>query len=135
MMEFSFPVWVYIEDTDAGGIVYYVKYLKYMERARTELMRTLGYDKPAVFDSELMFVVHSLSIQYLRSAMLDDQLQATARIINARRTSFVVEQWVLRGEEVLCQGTVKVACVDRHNQRPQGMPTDMLNALRKQVEN
>jgi len=134
MMEFRLPVRGYIEDTDAGGIVYYVNYLKYMERARTELMRSLGYDKPAVFDHQLMFVVHSLSIQYLKPASLDDQLQATALISNARRSYFEVEQRVLRNDDVLCQGSVKVACVDQNSQRPRAMPTDMLTSIRKHIE-
>ena len=76
--EFSLPLRVYIEDTDAGGIVYYVNYLKYFERARTEFMRELGYGKPAFPLEGLMFVVSEAQIKYRSPAHLDDQLVATA---------------------------------------------------------
>ena len=78
--EFSHKLRVYIEDTDAGGIVYYVNYLKFMERARTEFMRTLGYRKSAIFDSGLMFVVRDMAVNYRLPARLDDELEATARM-------------------------------------------------------
>src|SRR5690554_2326841 len=95
--EFQLPVRVYVEDTDAGGIVYYVNYLKYLERARTEWFRHHGFEKAAVFRDNLMFVVHSLSINYHRPARLDDLLTATARVLQAGRTFFIMEQRVLRG--------------------------------------
>jgi 4-hydroxybenzoyl-CoA thioesterase/acyl-CoA thioester hydrolase len=97
--EYCLPIRVYVEDTDAGGIVYYANYLKYIERARTELIRTLGYDKPALFDG-LQFVVHSVNIQYRQPAVLDDQIVATAKLIQVSRTSFTIAQRVLRGNEV-----------------------------------
>jgi len=68
MIEFSYPVRVYIEDTDAGGIVYYVNYLKYMERCRTELLRSLGYGKTAILEGGLLLVVKSAHIDYVNSA-------------------------------------------------------------------
>ena len=68
MHPFSIPLRVYIEDTDAGGIVYYVNYLKYMERSRTEFLRSLGYDKPAILDGGLLLVVHAAQINYRRPA-------------------------------------------------------------------
>ena len=77
-MNFAVTVRVYIEDTDAGGIVYYVNYLKFMERARTEFMRSLGYGKTAIFSDDKMFVVHSANVQYLGAARLDDELSVTA---------------------------------------------------------
>ncbi|MDG2037717.1 MAG: YbgC/FadM family acyl-CoA thioesterase, partial [Luminiphilus sp.] len=78
--EFSLPIRVYIEDTDAGGIVYYVNYLKYLERSRTELMRTFGLEGAAISDTGWMFVVSDLSLTYRQPARLDDQVEATARI-------------------------------------------------------
>ena len=76
--EFSLDLRVYIEDTDAGGIVYYVNYLKFMERARTEFMRSLGFGKMYIFNHDLMFVVREVKVQYLRPATLDDELVVTA---------------------------------------------------------
>lgn len=127
--EFSIPVRVYIEDTDAGGIVYYVNYLKFMERARTEFMRKLGYGKTAIFDDEAMFVVHSSNINHLDSAVLDDELEVTARPIKAGRTYIVFEQLVRRGSDVLCRADIKIACVHRRLRQPQAMPANMYDHI------
>ena len=134
MSEFCLDVRVYVKDTDVGGIVYYANYLKYMERARTEMMRSLGYDKPALFEG-LMFVVHSVELKYLAPALLDDELQATARLIKVGRSSFVVEQQVRRGDEVLVTGTVKAACLASDSKKPVAVPADMLAVLRAAVSN
>lgn len=128
--EFSQPIRVYIEDTDAGGIVYYVNYLKFMERARTELMRTLGFGKDYIFNHDLMFVVSEVGVQYLRPAVLDDELTATARIEQLRGASMVMQQRVLRAEEVLAQGSVTIACVDRAGVKPRRIPREMADKLR-----
>jgi len=128
--EFSQPIRVYIEDTDAGGIVYYVNYLKFMERARTEMMRTLGFGKDYIFNHDLMFVVSEVGVQYLRPAVLDDELTATARIEQLRGASMVMQQRVLRGEEVLAQGSVTIACVDRAGVKPRRIPREMADKLR-----
>lgn len=126
MAEFHLPVRVYIEDTDAGGIVYYVNYLKFMERARTEWFRNRGYDKPALFGDDLMFVVHSVNIEYRRAARLDDSLTATARVLKAGRTFLLMEQKVIRGEELLCSAEVKIACVTRGAMKPAAIPRQVL---------
>lgn len=129
MREFSLPLRVYIEDTDAGGIVYYVNYLKFMERSRTELLRTLGYDKPAILDDNLLLVVHSANITYKRSARLDDQLQVTAAVKKLARSYVVFQQCVLRNDELLCEGEIKVACVSQQQMRPQAMPQALFEAI------
>ena len=128
--EFSFGLRVYIEDTDAGGIVYYVNYLKFMERARTEFMRALGFGKEYIFNHDLMFVVRDVQVQYLRPASLDDKLLATALILELRGASMVMRQRVQRGDEVLAQGEVTIACVDRAGLKPRRMPADMVDRLR-----
>ncbi|MGD8174526.1 tol-pal system-associated acyl-CoA thioesterase [Marinimicrobium sp. ARAG 43.8] len=123
--EFSLPVRVYIEDTDAGGIVYYVNYLKFMERCRTELLRQLGYDKPAILDDGLLLVVHRAEVQYHRAARLDDSLLVTARIEKLARTNVLFHQTVWRGNERLCDGLIRIACVCGDSMRPRALPTDM----------
>lgn len=128
--EFSMPVRVYIEDTDAGGIVYYVNYLKFMERARTEFMRKCGYGKTAIFDDNAMFVVSSSNVRYHGSAVLDDELVVTAKPIKIGRASIVFEQMVKREGKVLCSAEVKIACVSRQGGAPQAMPESMYSALR-----
>ena len=121
---------VYIEDTDAGGIVYYVNYLKFMERARTELMRSLGFGKNYIFNHELMFVVTDVAVHYARPATLDDELRVTARLGRLRGASMVMQQRVLRGAEVLAEGEVTIACVDRAGVKPRRLPADMVATLR-----
>jgi 4-hydroxybenzoyl-CoA thioesterase len=133
---FSLPVRVYIEDTDAGNIVYYVNYLKFMERSRTEFMRALGYDKTAIFSGNKMFVVHSANVKYLGAARLDDELHVTAKPVKVARSNIVFEQNVYRrdailGEELLCSGEVRIACVDRASTRPCAMPDDMYDRVFK----
>ncbi|MFT7130997.1 MAG: tol-pal system-associated acyl-CoA thioesterase [Gammaproteobacteria bacterium] len=144
MREFNWPIRVYIEDTDAGGIVYYVNYLKYMERARTEFFRSFGDAKDEVFGGKLMFVVQSLNSQYLKPAKLDDTLIATVRVITYGKASVVMEQNVYRlihdplqapfnekqaSRELLCRGEVKIACVDRQTIKPKRMPAEILTKL------
>ena len=130
MTEFSIPVRVYIEDTDAGGIVYYVNYLKYMERSRTEFMRQLGYGKTAIFDDDAMFVVASTLVNYLGSAVLDDELSVTATVKKAGRASILFEQLVRRENQLLCQAEVKIACVSRATRSPQAMPDAMFDKVK-----
>ena len=128
--EFSLPIRVYIEDTDAGGIVYYVNYLKFMERSRTEYMRAQGFDKNFIFNSDLMFVVRDVSVQYLQPAVLDDELLATTRISQISGATMTLEQSVLRGPDVLAQGEVKIACVETSGLKPRRIPKEMVAQLR-----
>lgn len=142
--EFRWPLRVYIEDTDAGGIVYYVNYLKFMERARTEYFRSFGYGKnvferaeegaagvgqPKIFTEDFMFVVHSVAARYRRPARLDDELIATARVIERGAAQLRFEQRILRGDELLCGGEVGVACVDRRSMKPRRIPDELLAHL------
>ena len=128
--EFSLPIRVYIEDTDAGGIVYYVNYLKYLERARTELMRTFGLERAAVSDAGWNFVVSDVSLSYKEPARLDDQLHATAVISAVGGATVDFRQTVRRDDTVLVAGDIQIACVDRGT----GRPTRLDAALRKQIE-
>ena len=120
--EFHIPLRVYIEDTDAGGIVYYVNYLKYFERARTEHMRALGFGKQALLGQDIMFVVHSLNVDYRRSAELDDELEVFARVTQCGRASLLFRQGVLRNGEEICGGEISVACVDPQTRKPRALP-------------
>ena len=128
--EFLLPVRVYIEDTDAGGIVYYVNYLKYFERCRTELMRALGTERAAISESGWMFVVSKLEVSYRQPAQLDDELQATASITAVGGATIGFFQSVRRGETVLVEGDVQIACVDCDTGRPRRLP----HLLRRQAD-
>ncbi|MBL6821959.1 MAG: tol-pal system-associated acyl-CoA thioesterase [Luminiphilus sp.] len=116
--EFSLPIRVYIEDTDAGGIVYYVNYLKYLERARTELMRALGWERAAISDQGWMFVVSDLAVTYRQPARLDEQLDATALIQRVGGATIDFFQSVRRGDTVLVEGNIQIACIDEERGRP-----------------
>lgn len=109
---FHVPVRVYIEDTDAGGIVYYVNYLKYFERARTEWLRNLGFGKGAMIEEGLLFVVKSAQVDYNRPARLDDELMVGVEVLKMARTYILFRQSIKRGDELLCRSEIKVACVD-----------------------
>jgi 4-hydroxybenzoyl-CoA thioesterase len=130
LSEFCWQVRVYMEDTDAGGIVYHGNYLKYMERARTECMRALGFDKQFIFEQESMFVVHSLAIDYKLPAQLDQELKVEAHIMQLRRTSIIFRQNIYAGDKPLCMAKVSIACVGKNTLRPMAMPDVMYQALK-----
>ncbi|MBT5577618.1 MAG: tol-pal system-associated acyl-CoA thioesterase [Porticoccaceae bacterium] len=132
-LRFELPIRVYVEDTDAGGIVFYANYLKFMERARTEYMRGLGFNKPALFDG-LQFVVHEVSLKYYSPALLDDQLRVTAEPVDASRVTFEMVQQVFCGDKLLVKGRIKLACIDALSKRPKGMPKAMVTTLKSQLD-
>ncbi|MDO8861679.1 tol-pal system-associated acyl-CoA thioesterase [Haliea sp. E1-2-M8] len=129
-VEFSIKLRVYIEDTDAGGIVYYVNYLKFMERARTEFMRSLGFGKDYIFNHDLMFVVRDVVVRYQAPALLDDELEAGLTLADVGGASLVMRQAIRRGGQELASAEVTIACVDRAGLRPRRLPRDMLDTLR-----
>ena len=132
-MEFSFTVRIYIEDTDPGGIVYYVNYLKFMERARTEFMRSLGFDRSATFNSASMFVVRDLAIRYLSPAFLDDEIRVTVAVANVKGASIGMRQNIFRGENELVDVSLSLVWVDRENLMPCRLNKEMRLALRSEI--
>jgi 4-hydroxybenzoyl-CoA thioesterase len=118
---------VYYEDTDAGGIVYYVNYLKFMERARTERLRELGFAQSTLAGEGLLFVVHSSEARYHAPARLDDELWVSADLAELNRASVRFVQQVRRATDnaLLCQGQFTVACVDADNLKPRAIPQSM----------
>lgn len=132
-MEFSFTVRIYIEDTDPGGIVYYVNYLKFMERARTEFMRSLGFDRSATFNSASMFVVRDLAIRYLSPAFLDDEIRVTVAVTNVKGASIGMRQNIFRGEIELVDASLSLVWVDRDNLMPSRLSKEMRLALRSEI--
>ncbi|MEF8833531.1 MAG: tol-pal system-associated acyl-CoA thioesterase [Halofilum sp. (in: g-proteobacteria)] len=123
---FRLPVRVYYEDTDAGGVVYYANYLKYLERARTEWLRAAGWGQTALAgDRGLLFAVRSIELDYHAPARLDDALEIEARIAALGRARIDFAQRVLRDGEPLCTGGVRVACLDAGTFRPRALPDDM----------
>lgn len=131
---FQWPVRVYYEDTDAQGVVYYANYFRFMERARTEWLRSLGVDMVALMDDERrIFVVAEVQVRFAAPARLSDQLIVTARLANLTRVSFDIEQNIYRGSlegELLINGTVKAAYLDADTMRPKRIPTSLFGEQR-----
>ena len=124
---FILPVRVYYEDTDAAGMVYYANYLKFMERARTEWLRQLGFQQSRMVEEQgVAFVARSAAVEYLKPARLDDLLSVDTRIESVGRAQVVFDQRVLRGAEILATGMMRIACVDPARGRPCAMPLDLL---------
>lgn len=132
MSEFRWPVRIYVEDTDAGGIVFYANYLKYFERARTEWVRSRGVALRGQLEEGIAFVVHSLNIRYLQPAFLDDELEISADLLSATRTAMTFRQQAFRREDgaTLVSGEVKVACVQLPSGRPRRIPEDLDKVLK-----
>ena len=129
-MAFVWPVRVYWEDTDAGGVVYYANYLKFMERARSEWLRAFGFEQDALRDEAgVVFVVRRVEIDYLAPARFNDALDVTVRLHEAGRASIVVRQELLRGESRLAKAEVTLACVDAVRFKPVKIPSPLLQAL------
>jgi len=130
---FQWGVRVYYEDTDSGGVVYYANYLRFMERARTEWMRSLGFEQDRLLAEQgLLFAVRSARIDYLRPARFNDRLDVTVDIRRCGRASLTLEQAVLRHAEAaspLCTGTIRVACIEAKTFRPQPIPDSILKEI------
>ena len=127
--EFTLPVRIYWEDTDAGGIVYHANYLRYMERARGEMLRDLGYEQHRMqAEGEPVIVVADASLKFHRPAKLDDLLPVRTRIKLMRSASVVFEQKIFRGETLLVTGEIRCAAVDMTRGIPVVIP-ETLRAL------
>jgi acyl-CoA thioester hydrolase len=138
-MAFEFPVRIYWEDTDAGGIVFYANYLKFFERARTEWLRSLGISQRALREATGgIFVVSETTLKYHRPARLDDELIVTAQLTDAGRASITIVQQALAKNErtlagdtlILCEGTIRIGWVDAATLKPARMPQHVLEAMK-----
>ncbi|MGQ0383619.1 MAG: tol-pal system-associated acyl-CoA thioesterase [Gammaproteobacteria bacterium] len=126
MAPFHFPVRVYWEDTDAGGVVYYASYLRFLERARSEWLRALGVDQARMLREErLQFVVVEAHVRYHKAARYDDMLSVSVRLEQKRGASVILAQEIRRGApggELLISGTIRAACIDSDGLRPRPLP-------------
>ena len=125
---FSWPVRVYFQDTDAGGVVYHASYVNFMERARTEWLRSFGYSNAGLMQElGVMFVVRSIRLDYLKPALLDDMLHVSAQIKDLGRSRVTLVQRVLRGDELLTEGEVHLVCVQCATFKPTAVPDVLRN--------
>ena len=129
-MAFSWPVRVYWEDTDAGGVVYYANYLKFMERGRSEWLRALGFEQDVLRDAQgVVFVVRRVEVDYLAPARFNDALAVSVELNRIGGASLTVEQTVARGVTPLVAARVTLACVDAALFKPVKIPASILSAL------
>jgi acyl-CoA thioester hydrolase len=128
--QFSWPARVYWEDTDGGGVVYYANYLRFLERARTEWLRSLGFVQTELArDPGILFVVASMNIEYRRPAKLDDSLTIVSTCEQERAACLRFDQRILRDSELLVTASCRVACLDAATFRPKRLPAAIVEAM------
>ncbi|MBE9515859.1 MAG: tol-pal system-associated acyl-CoA thioesterase [Proteobacteria bacterium] len=129
---FSIPIRIYYEDTDAGGIVYYANYLRYMERARTEFLRSYGFEQDVLREADgVLFAVRRAEVDYLRPARFNDELKVTAEIKRLGGASINFYQEVSLGDELLCKGNIRIACINDESMMPMPVPKIVVASLQK----
>jgi acyl-CoA thioester hydrolase len=126
---FAWPVRVYYEDTDAGGVVYHSRYLNFMERARTEWLRALGFEQDRLAERDnVVFVLRRAEVDFLRPARFNELLSVSSELAEQRRASLIFQQEIRRqaDDRLLCSGRIKVACLDAVRFRPRSLPEGLL---------
>ena len=132
-MKFSWPIRVYYEDTDSGGVVYYANYLKFFERARTELLRQFDLQQNELIKQQnIIFAVRNINVDYYKPAVFDDLLSVTTEIEVLKKASLVFKQTIQRDkdETMLCQAICKVACLQADQLKPAAIPEFMVQLLK-----
>ena len=131
MSAFSVLVRVYYEDTDAGGVVYYANYLRFMERGRTEWLRDLGFEQDQLSrDEGVVFAVRSANVDFIKAARFNEQLQVSVELVKYGKASVNFRQHIHRGNELLCSGDIRLACVDADTFRPKAIPVAIMDKFR-----
>jgi acyl-CoA thioester hydrolase len=135
MTTFSWPARVYWEDTDAGGVVYHARYLAFMERARSEWMRALGWGQEQLRTvDDVAFAVRAMELDFRAPARLDDQLQVSVRLLECRGASFSVGQRIERAGALLVEGKVRIAALRASDFKPRPIPDALLTELKPLLE-
>lgn len=128
---FFWPIRVYYEDTDSGGVVYYANYLRFLERARTEWLRALGFEQTElVARYQVVFVVRAVSIEFIKPSLFDDNLQVTVELVKVGASQILVAQRVMRDDEELVAAEVRVVCVNAAKFKPVRIPQAILTKIR-----
>jgi len=127
---FLWPIRIYYEDTDSGGVVYYANYLKFMERARTEWLRAEGFEQDELIVKEnVIFAVRSVQADYLLPARFNEEIIVNTEVLKKGKASITVEQVVKRNHDVLCKAIIKIACLDAQSFKPAVMPENLYNKI------
>jgi len=130
--QFFWPVRVYYEDTDAGGVVYHANYLKFFERARTERLRALGFEQSELrSEFGILFAVRTAQVDYLKSARFNDALTVTAEVLDLKRASMAFSQQILNADgETLCAASFRIVCLTEDGFRPTAIPGSILQRIK-----
>ncbi len=129
--KFKFNVKIYYEDTDSGGVVYYANYLKFLERARSEAIYSLGFSNSGLFESHgILLIVKSCNIEYKKPAKFEDKLQIISEIISFTKTSFIMKQDIKRNDELISAAEIHLVAVDKN-----GKPSKIPEELKQKLEN
>ena len=129
--KFNFTVKVYYEDTDSGGVVYYANYLKFLERARSEAIYTLGFTNSGLLEKyNILLIVKSCNIEYKKPAKFEDKINIISEVISFTKTSFTMKQCILRNNELITEANVHIVIVDKN-----GKPSKIPEELKKKLEN
>ena len=127
---FLWPIRIYYEDTDSGGVVYYANYLKFMERARTEWLRAEGFEQDELIaEDNVIFAVRSVQADYLSPARFNEELVISTKVIKKGKASITIEQVVKRDKDVLCRAVIKIASLNAHDFKPAIMPENLYNKI------
>lgn len=132
MNEFLWPVRVYYEDTDAGGVVYYANYLRFMERARTEWLRKLGFEQDELIaQHDVLFAVRRVQVDYRQPARFNDSLVVSVKVVEAGKASLTFAQAIYRESDntLLCEGKIKIASLEASSFKPRAIPASLQQQL------
>lgn len=123
MHSFVWPIRIYYEDTDAGGVVFYANYLKFYERARTELLRELGFEQDQLKTNDnVLFVVRTVQVEYIHPARFNDLVQVSAKVATLRSASILFAQEIRLDEQILSTASIRIACLDAGHFKPKVIP-------------
>ena len=129
--KFNFNIKVYYEDTDAGGVVYYANYLKFLERARSEAIHSLGFSNKGLLENHgILLIVKSCNIEYKQPAQLEDLLEISSEAISFTKTSILMKQLILKNKDIISEADVHLVAVDN-----KGKPTKIPDQLKRKLEN
>ena len=129
--KFDLTVKVYYEDTDSGGVVYYANYLKFLERARSEAIYTLGFTNSGLLEKHnILLIVKSCNIEYKKPAKFEDKINIISEVISFTKTSFMMKQCILRNNELITEANVHIVIVDKN-----GKPSEIPEELKQKLEN
>jgi acyl-CoA thioester hydrolase len=127
---FIWPVRVYYEDTDAGGVVYYANFLKYFERGRTEYLRSIGFEQDELINNQgIIFAVRALTIDYIKPARFNQLLQINTKITAVKKVSLEFNQQITHDNHLLVTGDVRIACLDANSLKPSAIPKNMIGQI------